>query len=101
MEEKANLEYGEDKMRQRVSNVIVLHDKSKEADFRSKNRMLMQGNYEFKFGSSTVSLKDKLFKVSCEPTAFHLYKRRDLEAKIDKLAINKLRIAKMIFNITQ
>ncbi len=60
----------------------------------------MQGNYEFKFGSTTTSLREKLKKVSVEPTAFHLYKHRDLESKIDKLAINKLRMAKLIFNIT-
>ena len=61
----------------------------------------MQGSYEFKFGSSTVSLQDKLKKVSTEPVAYHLYKRRDLESKIDKLAIEKLRMAKMVFNVTQ
>ena len=39
--------------------------------------------------------------VGGEPTAFHLYKRRDLEQKIDKLAIDRLRMAKMVFNVTQ
>ena len=68
---------------------------------RTKNRQLIQGNYEFKFGSSTVTLQQKLKMVGGEPTAFHLYKRRDLEQKIDKLAIDRLRMAKMVFNVTQ
>ena len=67
----------------------------------SRNIQLMQGNYEFKFGPTTVSLKQKLEKVSIEPTAFHLYKRRDLEQKIDKLAISQIRMAKLVFNVTQ
>ena len=78
----------------------MLYDKSAEADVRAKNRALMQGNYEFKFGSTTVNMKEKLSKVSSEPTAFHLYKRRDLASKIDKLAINQLRMAKLIYNVT-
>ena len=38
--------------------------------------------------------------VGGEPTAYHLYKRRDLEQKIDKLAVDRLRMAKMVFNVT-
>ena len=66
-------------MSRRVSNVLVLYNKSSELDHRQKNRELMRGAYEFKFGPSTVTLKQKLEKISGEPIAFHLYKRRDLE----------------------
>lgn len=38
--------------------------------------------------------------VGGEPTAYHLYKRRDLEQKIDKLAVDRLRMAKMVYNVT-
>ena len=61
----------------------------------------MRGAYEFKFGPSTVTLKQKLEKISGEPIAFHLYKRRDLEQKIDKLAVEQLRMAKLIYSVTQ
>ena len=59
----------------------------------------MQGAYQFKFGPSTVSLTQKLQKITGERIAFHLYKRRDLESKIDKLAIGQLRLAKLIFQV--
>lgn len=101
LEQKAAKEFEDKHLAAKISNCLVLYDKSAEADVRAKNRALMQGNYEFKFGSTTVNMTEKLSKVSSEPTAFHLYKRRDLAAKIDKLAINQLRMAKLIYNITQ
>lgn len=70
-----------------------LYNKQAEADNRLKNRELIKGRYDFKFGPLTQSMKDKLEKISGEPIAFHLYKRRDLEQKIDKLAIESLRMA--------
>ena len=59
----------------------------------------MQGAYNFKFGPSTVTLKQKLEKVSGEPIAYFLFKRRDLEQKINKLAVGQLRLARLIFSI--
>ena len=85
----------------KTSKVIQPNDRAVEVDERSKNRALIKGAYQFKFGPSTVSLKDKLSKITGEPIAFHLYKRRDLEAKIDKLAIEQLSLAKLIFQVTQ
>lgn len=85
----------------KTSKVIQPNDRAVEVDERLKNIALIQGQYQFKFGPSTVSLKDKLSKITGEPIAFHLYKRRDLESKIDKLAIEQLRLAKLIFMITQ
>ena len=59
----------------------------------------MQGAYIFKFGPATVTLTQKLDKIAGEPIAYHLFKRRDLEQKIDKLAIGQLRLARLIFNV--
>ena len=59
----------------------------------------MQGAYQFKFGPSTVSLTQKLDKIAGEPIAYYLYKRRDLEAKIDKLETGQLRLARLIFQV--
>ena len=70
-----------------MSNVIVLHNKTVEVDKREKLRHLMRGMYDFKFGASTQTFIQKLDKITSEPEAYHLYKRRDLESKIDKLAI--------------
>ena len=95
------MEYFEKALTKKASNVIQLQDKSAEADPRAKNRQLIRGNYEFKFGSTTVTHQQKLKLVGGEPTAYHLYKRRDLETKIDKLAVDRLRMAKMVFNVTQ
>ena len=85
----------------KTSKVIQLNDRAAEVDERLKNIALLQGQYQFKFGPSTVSLKDKLSKITGEPIAYHLYKRRDMESKIDKLAIEQLRLAKLIFTVTQ
>lgn len=84
-----------------LSNVLVLHDKSAESTTLTRNIELMKGHYDFKFGSSTVTLKQKLEKVTVEPMAYYLYKRRDLEQKIDKLAVNQLRMAKLVYTVTQ
>ena len=46
-------------------------------------------------------MKQKIDKVSVDPVAFHLYKRRDLAQKIDKLAMEQLRMAKLVFNVTE
>ena len=85
---------------QKTSQVIKPHNRAVEVDDRAKNQALMQGQYEFKFGPSTVSLEQKLAKITGEKIAYHLYKRRDLESKIDKLAISQLRMAKLIFTVT-
>ena len=61
----------------------------------------MRGLYEFKFGASNNNMKAKLMRISGEPVAFHLYKRRDLVQKIDKLTISKLRLASIIYDINQ
>lgn len=86
---------------QKTSQVIKPHNRAVEVDDRAKNQALMQGQYEFKFGPSTVTLEQKLAKITGEKIAYHLYKRRDLESKIDKLAISQLRMAKLIFTVTQ
>lgn len=46
-------------------------------------------------------MMQKLEKVSGDPIAYHLYRRRDLEAKIDKLAVGQLKLAKLIFSVAQ
>ena len=81
-------EYEEARQFKKVSNVIWANDRAVEVDDKAKNKALMQGAYHFKFGPSTVTLIDKLSKITGEPIAYYLYKRRDLEAKMDKLAIN-------------
>ena len=81
--------------------MIRPNNRAVEVDERAKSQALMQGLYEFKFGPSTVTLEQKLAKITGEKIAYHLYKRRDLEAKIDKLAIDQLRMAKLIYTVTQ
>lgn len=100
LEEKAAFDYFSKKLDKKMSNVIVLHNKTVEVDKREKLRHLMRGMYDFKFGASTQTFIQKLDKITSEPEAYHLYKRRDLESKIDKLAIEKLRFARLVFNVT-
>ena len=41
LEEKAEIEYLAKQLTKKISNVIVLHDKSAEADTRTKNKQLI------------------------------------------------------------
>ena len=78
----------------------MLHDRATDVYPALRNIELMKGNYEFKFGPSTSTMLDKLKKVTAEPLTYYLYKRRDLEQKIDKIAINQIRIAKIVNEVT-
>ena len=53
LEEKAAFDYFSKKLDKKMSNVIVLHNKTVEVDKREKLRHLMRGMYDFKFGAST------------------------------------------------
>ena len=101
IEEEVQWKYFSEQSFDRASKVIRANDRAVEADERLKRKAMMQGSYEFKFGPSTVTMGQKLDKISGEPAAFQLYKRRDLESKIDKLAIGQLRLAKLIFSVAQ
>ena len=101
IEEEVCQKFYSEQQLDRASKVIRANDRAVEADERLKRKAMMQGSYEFKFGPSTVSMSQKLDKISGEPAAFQLYKRRDLESKIDKLAIGQLRLARLIFSVAQ
>ena len=77
-----------------------MHNSSTEIDKREKLRHIMRGQYDFKFGASSTNMRAKLQKVSGEPVAYHLYKRRDLAQKIDKLAVEKLHLARIVYDVT-
>jgi len=100
IEEENERRYREQQSFQRINNVLILNNKSAESELHTRNKALMQGAYNFKFGKTTIKFKDKVSKIASEPTAYYLFKRRDLETKIDKLAIQQLRMAKIIHNVT-
>ena len=61
----------------------------------------MKGNYQLKFPESDNTMAKKVERVAAEPAAYFIYKRRDLEAKVDKFDANQIQMANAVYALAK